>query len=306
MASVADERSPVDRAYLPAVPESIRRDFVLPDRFLDEDVRPWRDEMRRRFGPLAGDCKTRKEAILRIATDAAKICGVDYSTGRRAANQGVMESLGSRRASCTGLSILLAAAYRSVGIPARLAGVGEWGDRPGNHTWVEVWDGDWHAIEYYPDPKGWDHGWFYEPVVNDDPANPRSRVRAAVPGGPEIFFLPWAPANTSVRGVDRMADYRRVAASLGVRRTKARPGMMLVPVVAEAGGARVAVAFRISDGDKVLFDARTPGPLDDLNNAPRAELAPGKTYVFEYTDNTGTKRTRSLTIKTGEPAVLPL
>jgi hypothetical protein len=64
-------------------------------------------------------------------------------------------------ASCTGLSILLIDACRSVGIPARLVGTPMWADNRGNHTWVEIWDGGWHFIgAAEPDPKGLDHAWF--------------------------------------------------------------------------------------------------------------------------------------------------
>ena len=64
-------------------------------------------------------------------------------------------------ASCTGLAILLADACRSVGVPARLAGVPNWIDDRGNHTWVEIWDQRWHfAGAAEPDANGLDHAWF--------------------------------------------------------------------------------------------------------------------------------------------------
>ena len=63
-------------------------------------------------------------------------------------------------ASCTGLSIFLVSALRSIGIPARVAGTPHWnlgpsvcpqGDQSpdcGNHDWVEVWaDGGWAFVD---------------------------------------------------------------------------------------------------------------------------------------------------------------
>ena len=48
-------------------------------------------------------------------------------------------------ASCSGLSILLTDALRSVGIPSRIAGTANWHDNRGNHNWCEVWlDGKWY------------------------------------------------------------------------------------------------------------------------------------------------------------------
>ena len=53
-------------------------------------------------------------------------------------------------ASCTGLSILLVDALRSVGIPARFAGTASWHDDRGNHSWTEVrLDDGWHFTEFY-------------------------------------------------------------------------------------------------------------------------------------------------------------
>ena len=52
-------------------------------------------------------------------------------------------------ASCTGLSIFLISALRSVGIPVRLAGTPAWVLTDGNHDWVEVsfscYDSDLHS-----------------------------------------------------------------------------------------------------------------------------------------------------------------
>src|SRR6478752_4758171 len=55
-----------------------------------------------------------------VANMPDKNLKVGYSTERRAANQSPSESRESGKASCTGLSILLSDACRSVGIPARL------------------------------------------------------------------------------------------------------------------------------------------------------------------------------------------
>lgn len=57
--------------------------------------------------------------------------------------------------SCTGTAVVLVAAARAVGIPARLAGCGESGTSGDDHHWVEFWDdatpgpfGDfWHTKE---------------------------------------------------------------------------------------------------------------------------------------------------------------
>jgi transglutaminase-like putative cysteine protease len=62
--------------------------------------------------------------------------------------------------SCTGLAILLIAAFRAVGIPSRMAGTPAWHgkDEDGNHSWVEVYipssndkgKGQWMFLEPSP------------------------------------------------------------------------------------------------------------------------------------------------------------
>ena len=62
--------------------------------------------------------------------------------------------------SCTGLAVVLVAALRAVGIPARMAGTPAWYGDPdkGNHSWVEVWvpdnnnngEGKWIFLEPTP------------------------------------------------------------------------------------------------------------------------------------------------------------
>ena len=79
----------------------------------------------------------------------------DTPPAARRPNQSPKESIEQGLASCTGLSIVLIDACRSVGVPTRLVGTPMWANKAGNHTWVEIWDGDWHftgACE--PDPQG--------------------------------------------------------------------------------------------------------------------------------------------------------
>src|SRR2546430_17325083 len=105
---------------------------------------------------------------------------VGYSTARNKPHQSPRESIASGKASCTGLSILLSDACRSVGVPARLVGTPLWANKPGNHTWVEIWDGDWHftgACE--ADPKGLDRGWFTGNASQAKKDDPRHAIYAA-------------------------------------------------------------------------------------------------------------------------------
>ena len=108
------------------------------------------------------NCTTAAEAAQTLNREFFNLVNVHYNTKRRATNQSPSESIEQGMATCTGLSILLVDACRSVGVPARAAGVANWHDQRGNHTWVEIHDGQrWRflgADEY--DAKGLDRGWF--------------------------------------------------------------------------------------------------------------------------------------------------
>ncbi len=148
-------------AWAKAVPEEIFLNDVLPYASINERRDDWRRSFRDMCLPLIKDCRSSGEAAQRINEKLFGLIKVKYSTGRKKADQSPFESMESGLASCTGLSILLVDACRSVGIPARIVGTPLWANKRGNHTWVEVWDQGWHftgAAE--ADPQGLDRGWF--------------------------------------------------------------------------------------------------------------------------------------------------
>jgi transglutaminase-like putative cysteine protease len=191
------------------VPREIFLNDVLPYAVLDETRENWRPAMLERCRPIVEECPTAAEAAQALNRELFNLVNVHYNTGRKKPNQSPAESMEQGIATCTGLSILLVDACRSVGIPARIAGVANWHNKRGNHTWVEIWDDGWHfmgADEY--DAKGVDRGWF----VGD--------ARKAVAGSEEhaVWATSWKPtghhfpmvwdrADTSVHAVDVTARY---------------------------------------------------------------------------------------------------
>lgn len=135
--------------------------FVLPYAQANERREDWRTDFQARFLPTVRDCKTPGEAARKLNETIFATLGVHYSTGRSRADQAPSESIAQGKASCTGLAILLADACRACCVPARLVSV-LWPHKPGNHTWVEVWDGEaWRFVGAdEPDPAGLDRGWF--------------------------------------------------------------------------------------------------------------------------------------------------
>ncbi|MFN7588796.1 MAG: transglutaminase domain-containing protein [Planctomycetota bacterium] len=135
--------------------------FVLPYAQANETREDWRSDFVRRFLPLVLDCKTPGDAAKKLNETIFNTLNVHYSTGRARADQAPSASIAQGKASCTGLSILLADACRACCVPARLVSV-KWPHKDGNHTWVEVWDGAaWRFVGAdEPDPAGLDRGWF--------------------------------------------------------------------------------------------------------------------------------------------------
>ena len=140
------------------LPDTIFFNEVLPYYNVTEERDNWRKVFYERFSPYVKDCKTLKEAVYAVNKNVRDELLVDYNTKRRASDQGPFESMESKMASCTGLTILLNDAFRAVGIPARFAGTANWFDNRGNHSWNEVLiDGVWYFTEYYPEDlnKSW-------------------------------------------------------------------------------------------------------------------------------------------------------
>ncbi len=135
---------------------------VLPYASINERRDDWREDFYKRFAPLVASAKTPTAAAVIVNQKLSATLGVVFSRKRPKADQSPYESMKAGLASCTGLSVLLVDACRAVGVPARLAGAPLWTNKSGNHSWVEVWDGDWHytgAGEPSKDGK-LDRAWF--------------------------------------------------------------------------------------------------------------------------------------------------
>jgi transglutaminase-like putative cysteine protease len=265
------------------VPEDLFLDYVLPYAQLDEPRDPWRAKFFDSCGEIVKDCKTAAEAAQKINRTLFKQIRVRYSTHRKRPNQSPKESIEQGMASCTGLSIILADACRSVGIPARIAGTAMWTNKRGNHTWVEVWDGDWHftgAAE--PSGEGLDHGWFNNDAakaVADDPvyaiwANTWHPAK-------DHFPLAWNRSDKSVPAVNVTDRYT------GGKKNKSPDAAEKPPIAAvhlrvlDDSGQRVAARVELLDKDgKFLHAVMTKAGTADMNDMPAVPLKPGTAGVL--------------------------
>jgi transglutaminase-like putative cysteine protease/predicted esterase len=257
------------------VPDDVFLDAVLPYANLDEPRDAWRKQLREVCLPIVQGCKTPAEAAQKINATLFGKVKVRYSTGRKRANQSPKESMASGLASCTGLSILLVDACRSVGIPARVVGTPLWANKSGNHTWVEVWDGRWMftgAAEQ--DPNGMDRGWFVHNASQARADDPVHAIYAATFRRTGVVFpLPWAP---------RSRDFH--AENVTARYARARPeklARVLIGVVAAGTKKRLVLPVVVEEKASRREKCRgvSKGELADTNDLLAFELQPGRRYV---------------------------
>jgi len=204
------------RAKMPwgkSIPDERFLNDVLPYASVTETREPWRKEMMDLCVPIVKDAKTPSEAAQSLNAAIYTKLNVRYSTKRNRPDQSPSESIKTGLASCTGLSILLVDACRSVGVPARLVGIAKWPNKPGNHTWVEIWDGAWHftgACEY--DKNGLNRAWF----TGDAALAKKDTVESAIwavsfKRTGSTFPLVWSPGGKDVFAENVTERYTRKA-----------------------------------------------------------------------------------------------
>jgi hypothetical protein len=191
------------------VPEEIFREYVLPYAHLDERRDPWRRPLFERFVETARRAASIEDAARTLNRMVFESHGVTFHATRRPHdNQSPFEVLRWGFASCTGLSILLASAYRAVGLPARVVGTPMWADESGNHSWVEVWDhGEWHFLGA-SEPGPYDLTWFNDLARRAGPGHGIYAARWSP--GTTHFPLFWSPAYEGVPADDVTERYRSV------------------------------------------------------------------------------------------------
>ena len=197
------------------LPDELFLAYVLPYAQANEKREDWRTDFLSRFLPLVRECATPGEAARKLNETIFSTLNVHYSTARARADQAPSESIAQGKASCTGLSILLADACRACCVPARLVSV-QWPHQAGNHTWVEVWDGAvWRFVGAdEPDPQGLDRGWFVggaqQCAASSDPKHRVWAVSFAPTG--HRFAAGWG-RGIELHGTDESARYAAKPAS---------------------------------------------------------------------------------------------
>lgn len=142
-----------------SVPEREFRHFVLPPRVSNEDLDEFRatfyQELRDRVSQLS-----MQEAILEVNHWCHEHVTYRPTSARTLGPASTVRTAYGR---CGEESVLLVAALRTVGIPARQVYTPRWAHTDDNHAWVEAWaDGQWYFLGACEPEPILNLGWFNE------------------------------------------------------------------------------------------------------------------------------------------------
>lgn len=151
-----------EMAWGEQVPELLFRHFVLPVRTnreaLDSSRVVFYEELKPRVAHLS-----MPEAILEVNHWCHEKATYTPSDSRTSSPLATVRTAYGR---CGEESVLLVAALRSIGIPARQVYTPRWAHTDDNHAWVEAWAGDgWHFLGACEPEPVLDLGWFNAPAA---------------------------------------------------------------------------------------------------------------------------------------------
>jgi transglutaminase-like putative cysteine protease len=242
-----------------SVPDDIFNDDVLPHACVGEPRDSMRAEFHDRYIALAKAARSPGDAALALNKTLFRDYKVKYDTKRLRTDQSPRETISQGIATCTGLAIMLIDACRAVGIPARLAGINSWPGRGGNHTWVEIWDREWHFVgAAEPDAQGLDHAWFVADAAKAVKSKPLNAIYAVTYHVTGDYFPSAWDSDSKFNAINVTDRYTGAAVSSSVR--------LMIDV--HWHGERVSAVAEVRDAvTGVRAGAGTTlGPADDTNH----------------------------------------
>lgn len=262
-----------DNAWSRKIPFDVFLNDVLPYASVNEKREDWRTDFYKRFKGLVKNCQTSGEAAQELNRQIFQILQVKYSTQRKKPDQSPSESMESGLASCTGLSVILTDACRSVGVPARVVGTPLWVNKRGNHTWVEVWDeGHWKftgACEY--NSSGLNRGWFAGIASQADSDQMIHRIYAtSFKKTDQHFPMVWKRQSKEVPSVDVTWRYT------GKPKPKAAGEFTVAIRLVNQVGQRVKLPILITaPNGQTIASGTTRDESNDANDFFEVNLKPG-------------------------------
>lgn len=291
-------------SWAKTIPDSIFLNDVLPYASLNEKRENWRKNFYERFSKYIVDCKTIEEAIEAINRNIRDEVGVDYNTKREKPDQAPFESIQQHMASCTGLSILLTDAFRSVGIPSRVAGTPSWHDERGNHNWSEVWmDGNWYFTEYYF-PGQLNNAWFFADAGKAVEEDLEKAIYASSFKSTGVYFpLVWdmniryvPAANVSDFYVKLYKSHLAVISADG-NHVPLRLTMFTNDQCTLNSDNRVATNVDLFCGKMQMGGGCTAGSTQDMNDVLTFMIEKNKIYTIKYADASGKLKSIDIDVK---------
>ena len=257
------------------IPEIIFFNYILPYASLNERRELWRETLNETSISIIKKSNSISEAAVLLNQNIFEELGVIYSTNRPKADQSPNESIEAGMASCTGLSILLIDACRSVGIPARFVGTPSWVNNSGNHSWVEIWDNGWHftgAAEPVDDKLN--DGWFIELASEGISGDYKYGVFAATWGETETYFpMDWLPGVNTYHSIDITKNYnsRKILTDLIPIRIRIKGN----------DGRRKSANVIVKNEEEIIFEGISKNESNDLNDHLTFMLPKGETFTFQ-------------------------
>lgn len=286
------------------LPDSIFFNEVLPYYCFDEDRDNWRNDFYLKFSPLVKDCKDMRQAVKTINKNIRDILLVDYNTKRSIVNISPFQSIKEKMATCTGLSFLLVDAFRSVGIPARIAGTPMWTNMKGNHSWVEVWiDGKWYFTEYYPDDLN--KSWFLSDAGRADLSKPQHWIYASSYKPNETSFrLEWDTISKDIHAENvtkRYIDlYEKNQLLEQLKPDEVWISVQLYQSKSDKELQRVSERISLEQDGKILDFGYSPSSIDDLNKFLKFKVNKNSAYQIVFLDSKGVKKQTEINVKDTE------
>ena len=262
-------------AWKEQITEEIFFDCILPYANVNERRDEWREDFQHRFAEIVTEATTPTEATVLLNKKIFDLVDVHYSTKRPKADQSPFESIEAGMASCSGLSILLVDACRSVGVPARFVGTPLWYNESGNHSWIEFWDNGWHYTGgAEPTGDDVDVAWFDGSAAKATKGHPKHAIFAVTWNESEKHFpLVWLPEVTTYGAVDVTDRYVEEKESV------------LIPVRVRATnktGERQIVRVVVSNAKgELLVDGSTKNESADANDHLTFMLPKGETFFVQ-------------------------
>jgi predicted esterase len=253
------------------ISEEVFFDCILPYANVNERRDDWRGDFHEKFSKIVAQATTPTEATILLNKNLYDMLDVHYSTKRPKADQSPYESIDAGMASCTGLSILLIDACRSVGIPARFTGTPLWYNESGNHSWIEFWDEGWHYTEANTNKV--DSAWFDGSAAKATKGHPKHAIFAVTWNKEDKHFpLVWLPDVQTYGAVDVTDRY------LDEQETVLIPVRVRVTDKERTRQSRRIVVFNIEG--EMIQEGNTKDESADANDHLTFMLPKGETFTF--------------------------